>query len=70
MKKLIIKTIRFYQKHLSQYTPHCLYVPSCSEYCILAIEKYGLWKGLAKAKARFDRCTAEHIHEYGTIDYP
>lgn len=70
MKWLIIKSIRFYQKHLSYYTPHCLYVPSCSEYCILAINKYGTIKGLQMFWERINRCDREHIHNYGMEDYP
>ena len=39
--------IRFYQKYLSglkrQY--HCIYIPTCSQYGIEAIEKYGVLKG-------------------------
>lgn len=70
MKSILIYIIRFYQRHLSAYTPHCIYVPSCSEYCVLAIQKYGVIKGLKKAKSRFDRCDLEHVHLYGTEDWP
>ncbi len=44
MKKLMIAGIRFYRKHLSKYklpTQHCIYTPTCSEYGLEAIEKYG-----------------------------
>ena len=70
MKWLLTKLIRFYQKYLSEYTPHCIYVPSCSEYCILAIEKYGLKKGLKMFWERFNRCDRAHIHNVGMEDYP
>lgn len=66
----IIKMVRFYQKHLSVYTPHCIYKPSCSEYCILAVQKYGVIKGLKMARERISRCDKEHIHLLGTEDYP
>lgn len=47
MKKLMIAGIRFYRKHLSKYklpTQHCIYTPTCSEYGLEAIEKYGALK--------------------------
>ncbi|MBR5639836.1 MAG: membrane protein insertion efficiency factor YidD [Muribaculaceae bacterium] len=70
MKRILIALIRFYQRYLSQYTPKCLYIPSCSEYCILAIQKYGLIKGLKKTRERLNRCDMEHVHLYGTEDWP
>ena len=47
MKKLLLAGIRFYRKHLSKYklpTQHCIYTPTCSEYGLEAIEKYGASK--------------------------
>lgn len=70
IKQGVIRSIRFYQRYLTQYTPDCIYEPSCSEYCILAIEKYGLKKGLEKFKERINRCDMEHISNLGMKDYP
>lgn len=70
MKWLVVKLIRFYQKYLTKYTPDCIYEPSCSEYCILAIKKYGLVNGLKKFRERFNRCDMAHVHNYGTKDEP
>ena len=46
MKHIFIGLIRFYQKYLSglktQY--HCIYTPTCSQYGIEAIQKYGAVK--------------------------
>ena len=45
MKKLVIAMIRFYQKYISPYKgTKCPYVPSCSQYGLEAIEKYGVIK--------------------------
>ena len=47
MKKILLYLIRFYRKYLSPmkvYT-HCIYIPTCSEYALEAIEKYGAFKG-------------------------
>lgn len=58
MKKLVIGCIRFYQKYLSPlkiYT-HCKYTPTCSQYAVEAIEKYGVIKGGLLACWRILRC--------------
>ena len=58
MKRLIIFLIRCYQKYLSplkRYS-HCKYIPTCSQYAIEAIEKYGVFKGSALACWRILRC--------------
>jgi len=34
----------------------CRFYPSCSEYCIKSIEKYGVVKGLLKGVGRILRC--------------
>ena len=46
-KKIVIGLIRFYKVALSPYKgrSYCNYVPSCSQYAIEAIEKYGPLKG-------------------------
>ena len=43
LKKILLGTIRFYRKFLSplKVTTHCIYTPTCSQYAIEAIEKYG-----------------------------
>ena len=47
MKKIFIGLIRFYRKYLSPLKGHatCKYFPTCSQYAIEAIEKYGVLKG-------------------------
>ena len=46
MKKILIRTIRFYRKNISPMTPpRCRYIPTCSQYAIEAIEQYGALKG-------------------------
>ncbi len=42
MKKLLIKMIRLYQKYISPMKrTKCPYIPTCSQYGLEAIEKYG-----------------------------
>ncbi len=58
MKKILISIIKFYRKYLSglkMYT-HCRYIPTCSQYAIEAIEKYGSLKGTFLACKRILRC--------------
>ena len=60
MKKILIKLIEFYQKHISTWLSSknikCKYYPTCSEYTKQAIEKYGSIRGLAKGTWRILRC--------------
>jgi len=68
MSKLVISLIRFYQKRISPlFGPKCRFYPTCSEYAVLAIKKYGLLKGLIKAMFRILRCNPL---SKGEIDYP
>jgi putative membrane protein insertion efficiency factor len=63
----LIKLIRFYQKMAPKaLRESCRFVPSCSEYMILAIEKYGCLKGIYKGFNRLLRCKVPN----GGIDYP
>ncbi len=49
--------IRFYQKNISPIKkPCCRFYPTCSEYAVEAIEKYGALKGSLMAVWRILRC--------------
>jgi putative membrane protein insertion efficiency factor len=57
MKKLCIGLIRWYQKAISAHTPpSCRFTPTCSEYAITAIERFGAVKGGGLALWRILRC--------------
>ncbi|MCD8337775.1 MAG: membrane protein insertion efficiency factor YidD [Lachnospiraceae bacterium] len=57
MKKLLIRLIRFYQKYLSPMKRmRCPYTPTCSQYGLEAIQKYGAAKGSVLAAWRIMRC--------------
>lgn len=58
MKTILIKIIQFYQKYLSPLKGRatCIYTPTCSQYAIEALEKYGLIKGGLLAAWRILRC--------------
>lgn len=65
LKKIVIFLIKFYQKTLSfDHGPlkklypqgFCRFYPSCSQYSVEAVEKYGIIKGSLKALWRIIRC--------------
>ena len=57
MKRIIIFMIRFYQKYISSLKrTKCPYIPSCSQYGLEAVEKYGALKGSLLAIWRIIRC--------------
>ena len=57
MKQLLLALIRFYRKCISPYTPPaCRFHPTCSQYGLEAIEKYGALKGGWLTVKRLCRC--------------
>ncbi len=54
----MIFLIRLYQKGISPYlgSNKCIFQPTCSQYAVEALEKYGFIKGMAKATWRILRC--------------
>ena len=57
MKKAIISLLKFYRNHLSILKLQCCrFYPSCSEYAIEAVERYGVLAGLTKSLKRIFRC--------------
>ncbi|HON83540.1 MAG TPA: membrane protein insertion efficiency factor YidD [Caldisericia bacterium] len=57
MKKLILILIKFYQNFISpMFPPSCRYTPTCSQYTLEAVEKYGPIKGLFLGFKRILRC--------------
>jgi hypothetical protein len=62
---LLILPIRFYQRAISPMLPAaCRYQPTCSQYAVEAIKKYGPIKGLWLAIKRILRC-----HPWGGSGY-
>ena len=58
MKRFLLFLIRFYRRNLSRRKrrPTCRYIPTCSEYAVEAIERYGALKGGRLAAWRVLRC--------------
>lgn len=57
MKRIFLAIIRFYRKYISpMFPPCCRFTPTCSQYALEAIERYGAAKGGWLALRRFLRC--------------
>lgn len=57
MKRLLIRLVRFYQKGISPLKPPCCkYIPTCSQYAVEALERFGALKGTVLAIWRILRC--------------
>ena len=69
MKKLLISLVRFYRRAISPLFPGCCrYIPTCSQYAIEALEKYGAVKGSWLALKRLLRCHPFHHHKGSWYD--
>jgi len=56
-RKIVLGMLRVYKAVISPWLPpSCRYVPSCSEYVIEAVERYGSIRGALMAVARVLRC--------------
>ena len=65
LAKILLGLIRFYQYALSpMLPPRCRYQPTCSQYAIEAVRKYGVLKGGWLAAKRIGRC-----HPWGGSGY-
>ena len=68
MKSLLIALIRWYQRHISSHTKAaCRFTPTCSQYAIEAIERFGAWKGFGLAVWRIMRCNPLGGHGYDPV---
>ncbi len=63
MKRILIALVRFYRKYVSPMRqPCCRFTPTCSQYAIEALEKYGALKGSWLAVKRILRCNPFNRH--------
>ena len=57
VKEIMKMQIRGYQKYISPMMgPHCRYTPTCSQYALEAVDRYGACKGGLLACKRILRC--------------
>lgn len=56
-----VSLIRVYQVALSPlFPPHCRFIPTCSQYAVESLERYGPFKGLYRTIRRLLRCHPFH----------
>lgn len=68
MKKFLIFLIRLYRKFISPLKkPCCRFYPTCSQYAIQAIEKYGSLKGGFMSIKRILKCNPFHPGGYDPV---
>ncbi len=57
IKKIVLGLIKLYRIFISPILPQsCRHTPTCSDYCVDAIEKHGVLKGLVLGINRLIRC--------------
>jgi uncharacterized protein len=68
LAKLMVGAIRLYQKTLSRsFPPSCRFYPSCSQYTLEAIVKYGPFKGGWMGAKRIMCCHPLHPGGYDPV---
>lgn len=68
MQKLLIIIIKFYQYFISPLTAnHCRFYPTCSHYCVDALETHGFIKGLWLSIKRIFSCHPWHEGGYDPV---
>ena len=67
LKRIVVYLILLYQRFAPErIRAACVFEPSCSNYMLQAIEKHGVFRGVAKGIRRLLRC---HYPNCG-VDYP
>jgi putative membrane protein insertion efficiency factor len=67
LRGILVAPIRLYQRALSPALPaRCKYHPSCSEYAVQAVRRYGLLRGAVLACWRLLRCNP---WSHGGVDF-
>jgi uncharacterized protein len=68
MQKAVIATLRLYKRFLSPILPSaCRFSPTCSEYMIEAVGKYGVLRGVGRGVLRLLRCHPLHAGGFDPV---
>lgn len=69
MSKIFIFFIKLYRKYISSLKkPSCRFYPTCSQYSLLAYEKYGAFKGSYLVLKRILKCHPFHPGGYDPLN--
>ena len=67
-RRALVRSLKFYKRNISPMLPPCCrFVPTCSEYAMEAVEKYGALKGGYLAARRVLRCNPLHPGGYDPV---
>lgn len=68
MRKTIIALLRLYKRYLSPILPSaCRFHPTCSEYMLEAVSKYGVLRGVTMGFRRLLRCHPFHAGGFDPV---
>jgi len=68
MRKTVVAALRFYKRFLSPMLPSaCRFHPTCSEYMMEAVEKYGVLRGVSRGLLRLLRCHPFHAGGFDPV---
>lgn len=68
MKTFLLFLIRFYRAYISPLKPPCCrFTPTCSEYALKAVKRYGPWKGMWLSVKRIAKCHPFHKGGYDPL---
>jgi putative membrane protein insertion efficiency factor len=66
-RTIAVAPVRFYQRAISPALPQrCKYHPSCSQYAVTAIRRFGILRGLVLTAWRLVRCNP---WSHGGVDF-
>lgn len=67
-RRIAVAAVRFYQSVISPLLPDsCIYTPTCSQYAVEAIGKYGVLKGCWLGFRRILRCNPWRAGGYDPV---
>jgi len=68
VRQAVLFCLKFYRRFLSPLKPRtCRFYPTCSQYSIQAVEKYGVIKGLWLTVKRLAKCHPFHPGGYDPV---
>ena len=68
IKPIFIAIIKIYQFFVSPILgQNCRYLPTCSEYTIQSIHKFGIYKGFSLSLKRISKCHPWGNHGYDPV---
>ncbi|NET60505.1 MAG: membrane protein insertion efficiency factor YidD [Symploca sp. SIO2E6] len=68
MKTLLIGLIRGYRAFISPlFPPSCRFQPTCSQYALEAVNRFGWWRGSCLSIRRISRCHPFHPGGYDPV---